>query len=499
MPDPIKPGNITFDISFKKTAPSDAADEDAPLRITVLGGFSGSNAGGRAAYVDVDNFDAVCATFNAALRIADGAGEIELRFQHLDDFHPDRLLQKVPSLTRLVELRARVANPATADSAAAELRDFLGGEMPAPSADAAPAPAAAETESPGDLIARLLGKPSTGAPATAAPAGAKSLVEQLIAKAVAPTSVPVASPAQTSLLATLDAELSKRLRAVMHHPDFQALESAWRGLDLLVRNASDNVKLHALSISRAELESQLTAPGNLAGTGIGRTLEQLAPAVVLSAFSFAEKDTALLGQIARLAAACRTAFIAGGDSDLAGCVSFATKPNPLDWTPSPCAAFAELRRAPEANHLGLALPRFLLRQPYAAGSDAIETFPFTELLSNAAQSAQDGRDAHESKLWGSSAFICGHLLLDAFSNEGWDMELGGSGGEIGGLPVHTFKQDGGKEVTPCAEAWLTEKAADAILSRGLMPVLSVKGRDSVLLVSLRSIAEPAKALAFRVG
>ncbi len=490
MPDPIKPGNISFDISFKKAASHEPADEDAPLRITVLGGFSGSNAGGRAAYVDVDNFDAVCATFNAALHITDGAGEIELRFQHLDDFHPDRLLQKIPSLVKLVDLRKRVANPSTADAAAAELRDFLGSTMPAPAAEAAPAPAAAQTESASDLIARLLGKPSTGTPAAAAPAGAKSLVEQLIAKAVAPASVPLASPAQKSLLSTLDAELSKRLRAVMHHPDFQALESAWRGLDLLVRNAADSVRLHAFSISRAELESQLATQENLAGTGLGRTLEQLAPAVVLSAFSFGEKDIALLGQITKLAATCGTAFIAGGDSDLAGCISFATKPNPLDWTPSPCAAFAELRRAPGANHLGLALPRFLLRQPYAPESDAIETFPFVEL---------PPENNHEGKLWGSSAFICGQLLLDAFSNDGWDMELGGSGGEIGGLPVHTFKQDGGKEVTPCAEAWLTEKAADAILSRGLMPVLSVKGRDSVLLVSLRSIAEPAKALAFRVG
>ena len=56
-----------------------------------------------------------------------------------------------------------------------------------------------------------------------------------------------------------------------------------------------------------------------------------------------------------------------------------------------------------------------------------------------------------------------------------------------------------KETTPCAEAWLSEKAAEAILSRGLMPVLSVRGRDYVLLVSFRSIADPARALPFRVG
>ena len=210
MPDPIKPGNISFDISFKKTASPEPVDEDAPLRITVLGGFSGCSAGGRAAYVDVDNFDAVCAGFHAALRIVDGTGEIELRFQHLDDFHPDRLLQKVPSLAKLTELRARVANPATADAAAADLRDFLGGAIEPPSA--APAAAAAQTESASDLIARLLGKPATGTPEAAVPANPKSIVEQLIAKSVAPATVPAASPAQTSLLSTLDAELSQRLQ-----------------------------------------------------------------------------------------------------------------------------------------------------------------------------------------------------------------------------------------------------------------------------------------------
>jgi type VI secretion system ImpC/EvpB family protein/type VI secretion system ImpB/VipA family protein len=488
MPDPIRPGNISFDVSFKKTAASKPVDEDTPLRIAILGGFGGNadTSASRAIRVDCDNFDAVCAQLGASLQLPAGAETVTLTFAHLDDFHPDRLLQKIPSLAKLTELRARVADPATADAAAAELRNLLGGTVDAPSA--APTRVAPD-ESASDLIARLLGKPASGSPASA-PAGAKSIVEQLIAKAVAPVSVPAATPAQTSLLSTLDAELSRRLRAVMHHPDFQSLESAWRGLDFLVRNASDNVKLHAIAITRAELDHQLATPGDLARTAIARQLAPLAPLVVLGAFSFGEKDTVALAAIARLAAALGTAFIGGADSELVGCTSFGTQPYPLDWKPSASAAYAELRRAPEAAHLGLALPRFLLRQPYAPGSDAIETFPFTEL---------PAADAHECKLWGSSAFLCGQRLLDAFSNDGWDMELGGSGGEIGGLPVHTFKVNGDSEVTPCAEAWLTEKAAGAILARGLMPVLSVRGRDSAILVSLRSIAEPAQALAFRVG
>lgn len=483
MPDPIKPGNISFDISFKKTDAPRAVDEDAPLRIAVIGNFSGNadDLPSRAIRVDVDNFDAVCPQFGAGLKLP-GSGDSTIHFRTLEDFHPDQLLRRIPSLSELLELRGRIANPATVDAAAAEFRELFGSAPETPPASPS-APAPAGTESPTDLIARLLGKPAGGAAADM-PTGAKSLVEQLIAKSVAPTSVPSATPAEASLLLSVDAELSRRLREVMHHAEFQSLEAAWRGLDWLVRNSGENVKLHAISISRSELDRQVSADGNPAATGIGRQLEPLRPAIVLSAFSYGKKDVASLTSLAKLAAACGTACIAGAHSDLAGCRSFGEQPNALDWTATAGEDFATLRRAGEAAHLGLAMPRVLLRQPYGPGSDAIESFPFSEL---------PAERPHESYLWGSAAFLCGQHLLEAFANDGWAMELGGSGGEVGGLPVHSFKKDGEKETMPCAEAWLPEKAADAILARGMMPVLSVRGRDAVLLVSLRSIAEPGAA------
>ena len=71
MPDPIRPGHISFDISFKKTAPPTPVDEDAPLRIAILGHFSGraDAAGSRPLRVDCDNFDSVCAQFAASLHL----------------------------------------------------------------------------------------------------------------------------------------------------------------------------------------------------------------------------------------------------------------------------------------------------------------------------------------------------------------------------------------------------------------------------------------------
>jgi len=492
MPDPIRPGHVSFDISFKKTAPPTPVDEDAPLRMAILGHFSGraDAAGSRPLRVDCDNFDSVCAQFAASLHLpacAGGTAEIDLAFKHLDDFHPDQLLKSVPALATLSDLRARLLHPGSTEAAVAELRGIFKTGTPA---SASITPGAPQQESAADMVARLLGRPVTG---PSAPAGPKSIVDQLIKQAVAPSTAPPPSPEQASLLATLDSEISARLRSILHHPDFQALESTWRGLDFLVRGAGENVKLHAIDISREELDRQISSLDNPAASAVGRQLEPLVPAVILGAFTFGTRDPGTLLRIARLAEACSTAFIGGAKPELLGCNSFASQPNPLDWATTTGAdlnAFAELRRAPESIRIGLALPRFLIRQPYGKSGDPIQTLPFEELTPG---------DSHECHLWANPAFLCGHLLLRSFASDGWDIELGGAGGEIGGLPVHSFRAGAEKETTPCAEAWLSEKAAEAILSRGLMPVLSVRGRDSVLLVSLRSIADPARALPFRVG
>jgi type VI secretion system protein ImpC len=315
MPDPIRPGHVSFDISFKKTAPPTPVDEDAPLRMAILGHFSGraDAAGSRPLRVDCDNFDSVCAQFAASLHLpacAGGTAEIDLAFKHLDDFHPDQLLKSVPALATLSDLRARLLHPGSTEAAVAELRGIFKTGTPA---SASITPGAPQQESAADMVARLLGRPVTG---PSAPAGPKSIVDQLIKQAVAPSTAPPPSPEQASLLATLDSEISARLRRILHHPDFQALESTWRGLDFLVRGAGENVKLHAIDISREELDRQISSLDNPAASAVGRQLEPLVPAVILGAFTFGTRDPGTLLRIARLAEACSTAFIGGAKPEL---------------------------------------------------------------------------------------------------------------------------------------------------------------------------------------
>ena len=205
-------------------------------------------------------------------------------------------------------------------------------------------------------------------------------------------------------------------------------------------------------------------------------------------FSPTRQDASTLARLAQIASAAGAPFIAGASPRAVGCESFAETPYPEDWKwkgeAEDIAAWAALRRLPDAGYLGLALPRFLLRLPYGETTDPVESFSFEEMPDT---------PAHEDYLWGNPAFACALLLAQSFSEDGWQMRPG-THSEIDGLPLHVYQQDGDSELKPCAEALLTERAAGKMLENGLMPLVWLKGQDAVRLVRFQSMAEPLRRL-----
>ncbi|MFL6663082.1 MAG: type VI secretion system contractile sheath domain-containing protein, partial [Rhizobacter sp.] len=62
-----------------------------------------------------------------------------------------------------------------------------------------------------------------------------------------------------AMIAELDRRLSQQVNAVLHHPDFQKLESAWRGLHYLVNNTETDemLKIRVMNISKLDLGKTL--------------------------------------------------------------------------------------------------------------------------------------------------------------------------------------------------------------------------------------------------
>jgi len=304
-------------------------------------------------------------------------------------------------------------------------------------------------------------------------------VDGLIRQAVESSSsvAPTAPAGIEGLQGAAELELSSRLRAVLHDPDFQSLEAAWRGLDFLLRRCPDEerVRYTILDVTLDELAADTD--------GLRRLLRDSPPQLIVADCIFGQSATDLeaLGQLAALCAELGARFLGGADPRLAGCDGFDRHPDPEDWSeplpPKVEQAWAALRASSGCGSVGLALPRFLLRQPYGSGSDSIDGFKFEEIA--------DATN-HSTFLWGNPAFLCAQFLVEAFVAEGQGLETG----EVGELPVFRYKdQDGEGAMKPCAEAWLTERAAEKLLRQGFIPLLSIHGRDAVFLPGFVSISK----------
>jgi type VI secretion system protein ImpC len=475
---------------------------DEPFRIGILGDFRGrGDAPGDAAGpaerrpvpVDRDNLDDVLARFAPELRLslADDAPEVTVRFEELDDFHPDRLLERLPLFRSLRDLRRRLADPSTFRSAAAEL--WGAGDAPAPAPSAPPA-GSAQVPPGGSLLDMIVGE----APDTPPPPVRDDLATY-IRRIVAPHVVADDHPRQAEALVQVDAAIGGQMRAILHHPRFQALESLWRGVHFLVRRVETGARLRIelIDCTRAELESAPAHGDDVSASAVERLVLESGTATAGAApwsllvgdFVFGPRpdDLRLLRRMGRLARQAGAPWICAADPGLVGSPSFGDAADPDLWTLPVSAEWDELRHAPEAAHLGLVLPRFLLRLPYGEESDPCDTFRFEEMTASA---------GHEHFLWGNPALACALLLARGFAEEGWAMGPGAQR-EIGGLPLHLVKRGGEIRVTQCAEAPMSERAAERIAAAGLMPLASVRDRDAAILVRIGSIAASRAPLAGR--
>ena len=518
MPKSISFGELDFKIVASMEETRGVPEPDTPFRILILGDFSGLKnretspngtalAGRRAMEVDRDNLDEVMAGIKPKIQLQFTGSEnygLTIRFAELDDFHPDRLYEQHEIFESFREIRRKLDNPRTFEDAAKEIKSWTASEAAVdiqkpPEGPSKPASDTGEADTAG-LLDQIV-EVSESRPSAVQPSSDVSEWCRFLKKIVQPHLVPGEDPRQIELEDTLNTAAADLMRLILHHPNFQALEAAWRALDFLVSRleTDDLLKLYLIDLSKSELAADLNAANDLRTTGIysllvEKTIETAGEepwAVIAGNYTFGQtrEDAELLGRMAKIAAAVGAPFVAAAHPNLLGCNSLAGTPDPDDWVATldeySKAAWQALQKIPEAAYLGLALPRFLLRLPYGADTDPLEQFEFEEM-------AEDPE--HEDYLWGNPCFVCAYLLAQAFSAFGWDMRPGAVQ-DVSGLPLHIYKETGETRIKPCAEIILTERAAEIILDKVFMLLLSFRDQDMIRLVRFQSLALPPKPLA----
>lgn len=377
---------------------------------------------------------------------------LTLDFTSVDDFHPDALLARV-SLFEEVAAAAR----------------RLGGPLQAPAA--APA-AAAPPAAPDDSFASLLG----GAVGQGLPA--QRHTEELIRRLVGDVGTPAPDPRRQVLEVAADLARTRALRALLHQPRFQRLEAAWRGLAWLASNLDTDagVQITVLDLGRDELVADLLGETPVLPALLSAAAEAGGAFGLIAAdfvFAATREDVQVLAGLGGLADALDAPLLGGFDPTLA------QAPQRLAGEAPAAVLWQALRQTDGAARLGLALPRLLLRRPFGARSDPIDTFAFEE------DSAGAG---HEELLWGNPAWGLALLLGRAWTDaEGWDFAPDDSL-ELDDLPLHVRAVNGERAMQPCAEVFLSESAAEALDALGLMPLISRRDRNAARLYRWRSLA-----------
>lgn len=512
---PRPPSTVDVILTAGEPYPSGRPDPDVPFRMLIMGDFSGRDIGQdrdkqrapanrRPLRVDRDNIQDLTGKLDVSLHcplLGDRAPSITLKFAELDDFHPDRLVHQVEPLRKLLDIRRRLANQSTFPQAADEIRAWTQLQKPGKAQSILPESLPRQAEGGSLLTGNLLDQMLEQAP-TSVPNLRPTDWQAFLQSIVSPYTVPKEHPMAQELTAQVDAAMSQIMRILLHDPVFQQAEAAWRGLSFIVdRLETDSqLQLYLLDLPKSELATDLQNRDDLQGTMLHRLLVHEAVrtpgahpwAVVGGLYTFdrTTEDVAILERMARLCKEAGAPFLAAASPSVVGCSSFGTMPDPDDWKLTAAQereqeGWNHLRHLPEASYLGLALPRFLLRLPYGQETEPISSFTFEEMM---------GVPNHEDYCWGNPIFAGLVLMGQAFSESSWEMTPG-SIKEIEGLLLHVHPNESGESVTtPCAEALLTERAAERLLEEGLMPFVSYKDQDRIRLVRFQSLASPATSL-----
>ncbi len=300
----------------------------------------------------------------------------------------------------------------------------------------------------------------------------------------------------------LDRLISDQLNAILHHPEFQQLESAWRGLHYLVFRAEpdEEIRIEVLNVGKCDLAAMFEADEGerwdqsplfqkvcrLPSSTVGAPFH----GCLVGDYSFGHhrNDVRMLDRMAEIAASAQAPFVAAASPELLGIDSW----RDLDSVRDVARAFQRpeyspwrsLRETEDACYLCLCLPRLLARVPYGGGDTAAGgRVRFDEDV--------DAND-HDRYVWMNPAYAMAANLCSAFREDGWCVRIRGieGGGAVPHVPAHTFETGAGAGRVGPAEVALSAWMEAQLERAGLSALCSRSSSDMAVFLSAPSLQKP---------
>lgn len=302
-------------------------------------------------------------------------------------------------------------------------------------------------------------------------------------------------------ISEIDRKLSMQLDEIMHHPNFQKMEAAWRSLKFLVDRTDfkKNVKIDILDSSKDDLAEDFEDAPETIQSGLYKHVyvsEYDTPGgepygSIISNFQFdsGPSDITLLQNVSKVSAACHCPFLGTANPKFFGkeTIQDLTKIEDLHnyMERSEFLKWNSFRQTEDSRYVGLMLPRFMLRLPYGPDTQPVKEFNYTENVK--------GTD-HDKYLWGNSTFAFAANMVRSYVENGWCVQIRGpeAGGKVEDLPVHIYDVGKGKQMKIPTEILIPETREFEFAQEGFIPLSFYKNRNYACFFSANSTQKPAE-------
>jgi type VI secretion system protein ImpC len=308
----------------------------------------------------------------------------------------------------------------------------------------------------------------------------------------------IASSLADDMIADIDQKLSAQVDEILHNPEFQKLESAWRSLKFLIDRTDfrENIKVEMMNVSKEDLLDDFEDAPEITKSGLYKQVyteeygqfggQPYAAMVGNYEFGPGSQDLRLLQNLASVATMSHAPFIGAAGAQFFGLESFAGLPNLKDLSSifdmPQYIKWQSFRETEDARNVGLALPHFLLRNPYGPDSTPVKSFNYKENVA-------PGDDAY---LWGNAAFAFASRITDSFAKYRFCANIIGpkGGGAVEDLPIYQYEAMGGLQTKIPTEVLISERKEYELAEQGFMALTMRKGSDNAAFFSANSVQKP---------
>lgn len=373
------------------------------------------------------------------------ASGIDLRINSLKDFHPDELIKTAPYLRQLREAAVLIRQSLDQGAGAIEIYDRLQAfpDLPVQISRPAAAPAAsAPSTSALDDLLSMVAAPS----APASPSGGDARPEQWASE--------------------LEATLASILFRVVSDENFRRAETAWRGLELLCRQAGDDGRI-ALAL----------CPSSEAV--LAETLEALkeglpdSPSLVVADFGFdnTTRSFDLLRQLAEFGETMLAPVVTGIGPRFFGIKTW-DEVDKLPFLPhlldnAAWAKWRKLRKEGAADWLVAAANRIPSRPAFGKKNPAAVEF------------------AEAETPWTGAAWVPAALMVKRAAETGWPTRFDDRRCRLSGLPASS-----GSDGPVYSEARFSEERVRQLAEIGVTPIAAEDG-EALAVGAVTAAGNPA--------